>query len=117
MRAIGYFRPKEGPEYVEAFKDAFMDYCDRHVHQPVDTYYDYIGSGRGHDANFRAMVEYISESGVGFLVVTPDATHLGNDLETVARAVVELEGLDAKVTCDDDDLCPTRSKTPSRRWT
>ena len=104
MRAIGYFRPKEGPEYVEAFKEAFADYCDRNVHQPVDTFFDYIGSGRGYAPNFRAMVEHIRDSGGGFLVVAPDATHLGNDLETVARAVVDLEGMGAKVTCDDDDM-------------
>ena len=104
MRAIGYFRPKEGPKYVEAFKEAFLDYCDRHVHQPVETYYDYIGSGRDHSPNFRAMVEHMRRSASGYLVVVPDATHLGSDLETVARAVVELEALDAKVTCDDDDM-------------
>ena len=104
MRAIGYFRPKEGPKYVEAFKEAFLDYCDRNVHQPVETYYDYIGVEGGRLPNYRAMVDFMRESGGGYLVVVPDATHLGGDLEAVARAVVELEALGGKVTCDDDDM-------------
>ena len=104
MRAIGYFRPKEGSKYVEAFKEAFVDYCDRNVHQPVETFYDHIGGDGGRLPNYRAMVEFMRESAGGYLVVVPDATHLGDDLEAVARAVVELEALGGKVTCDDDDM-------------
>ncbi len=104
MRAIGYFRPKEGPKYVEAFKDAFLDYCDRNGHQPAETFYDSIDGDGGRLPNYRAMVEFMRESTGGYLVVVPDATHLGGDLEAVARAVVELEALGGKVTCDDDDM-------------
>ncbi len=104
MRAIGYFRPKERTGYVEAFKEAFLDYCDLNVHQPVETFFDYINGGKDDSPSFRAMVEYMRRSTSGYLVVVPDATHLGSDLESVARAVVELEALGAKVTCDDDDM-------------
>ena len=104
MRAIGYFRPKEGVKYVEAFKAAFQDYCDRNVHQPVGTYYDHLGVEGSELPNYRAMVEFMRESSSGYLVVVPDATHLGGDLEAVARAVVDLEALGGKVTCDDDDM-------------
>ena len=34
----------------------------------------------------------------------PDASHLGSDIETVARSFLEVETAGAKVTCQDENM-------------
>lgn len=103
MRAIGYFRvPDEAslPDLVSAFEG----FCRLNLHQPVDTFSS-VGTDPGAaDAECRRMLSYMRESGSEFLVVVPSAAHLGADLETVARSLVELDALGAKVTCSDEDF-------------
>ncbi len=105
MRAIAYFQTNSGQEYLQAFEEAFLDYCDRNLHQPIKTFAD-INDDEGIDrfTQYRALIEYMRESGSNFLVVIPDASHIGSDLESVARSMVEFEGIGAKVICDDDDF-------------
>jgi len=50
------------------------------------------------------MIGFIHESGGGFLVVVPGARHLGSDLESVVRSIVEIEALGSGVTCHDEDF-------------
>ena len=90
---------------MQAFDEAFLDYCDRNLHQPMRTFAD-INDDENVDrfAQYRAMIEHMRESGSNFLVVIPDASHIGSDLESVARSMVELEGIGAKIICDDDDF-------------
>ena len=104
MRALGYFRAKDGGASPSQLEEAFLAYCDVNLHQPVETFGD---ADRGEDEDYPAysrLLAYMLESGSGFLIVVPDATHLGHDLESVVRSVVELEEAGAKVTCDDEDL-------------
>ena len=79
----------------------FHEYCRLNMHQAVTTF---VSSQTEHDAEYRRMVDYIGKSGGEFLVVIPDAKHLGLDLEGVARSIVELGERGAGVVCYDDEF-------------
>ena len=105
MRAIGYFEIEEEKDgsLAEAEKD-FVEYCRLNLHQPFITF---SSSGRvegEENTEYRRMIDYMQQSGSKFLVVVPDARHLGSDLELVARSLVELDAVGARVTCSDEDF-------------
>jgi DNA invertase Pin-like site-specific DNA recombinase len=50
------------------------------------------------------MLEHIVNSNSNFLVVVPDTTHLGSNLEEVVRTIIEIEATGCKVICEDDNL-------------
>ncbi len=104
MRALGYFRSEDGGASLETLGEAFREYCDLNLHQPVKSFGDVADGDSTERPAYDRMSAYIRESGSEFLIVVPDARHLGLDLESVARAVVELEAAGSKVTCDDDDF-------------
>ena len=104
MRAIGYFVRPDSDGSAHDLASAFLAYCDLNLHQPVKTFEEVDVGGTARRPAFNRMLEFMRESGSGYLAVVPDSTHLGDDLESVARSVVELERLGAKVTCDDEDL-------------
>ena len=102
MRALGYFRAPEDAPDPGPFEQAFRDYCEAHFHQPIDTFGDTVGDeGR---PGYGRMVDHMRVAGGGYLIVVPDAAHLGRDVESVVRRLVELESLGAEVRCSDDDL-------------
>jgi DNA invertase Pin-like site-specific DNA recombinase len=98
LRAIAYFRldDPQGPDRA-ALDDVFQSYCQANLHQPVAVY-----AGPGDE--YRAMTAFVKASGSEFLLVVPDATHLGADLESVVRAAVELEQLGLKSVCLDEEF-------------
>jgi hypothetical protein len=104
MRAIGYFRAGTEEGAHHDVERAFESYCRVNMHQPITTFTSSGEDDRDQDAGYRQMVEYLRESGGEYLVVIPGARSLGADLESVARSMVELEGIGAKVTCLDDDF-------------
>ena len=104
MRAIGYFRVKDDQRSFRDMEEAFYEYCDLDLHQPVKVFGDRGPAERGEYAEYRSMLGFMRDSGSNFLIVVPDASHLGDDLETVARSVVELDKAGAKVTCADERL-------------
>ncbi len=110
MRALGYFRAdapavrtKEN-RTREDFESDFRAYCRLNMHQPVETYGDMSASSDGKYPEYERLLSYIRESGSEFLVAVPDATHLGNDLEAVSRAFLELESTGSKVACQDKEM-------------
>jgi site-specific DNA recombinase len=103
MRAIGYFRLKNGEGSLQDMEGAFADYCERYVHQPVTTFGD-NGKSISGNPEYHRMLDYIRDSHSNFLIVVPSARHLGTDLESVARTMVELEATGSKVTCADDEM-------------
>ena len=103
MRALGYFRAKDGG-HRRTFESEFTEYCYLNLHQAMETFVDAAGPDRDAWPQLELLIGYISKSGSSFLVVVPDATHLGGDLETVARSVVRLEATGAKVVCGDEEL-------------
>ncbi len=104
MRALGYYRSNNGPESLVEHKEEFEDYCDRYVHQGMATFGDVINGKPAEKPEYDRMLNYIREAKSNYLIVVPDARHLGTDLEAVARRLVELEATGSKVTCTDDDM-------------
>lgn len=115
MRAIGYYRlgDEQGHPACEQAQAEFEEYCERYLHQPVAIFVDEAGvddagaggnGGGGRRPEYRRMLAHIREPGSNFLVVVRDAGQLGDTLEEVTRAVIEIEATGCKVTCDDDDL-------------
>ena len=104
MRAIGYFRSKDGQTSPEEFEEAFAEYCDFNLHQPVQVFADAVDPESSEGNEYRRLVDYLHDSGSSFLIVVPDAGHLGDDLESVVRSIVELQKADATVTCADEEL-------------
>jgi len=104
MRALGYFRSGNDEDSLEALERSFADYCELNLHQPIETFADKAGTDGDALPQYERLLGYIAESGSSFLVVVPDASHLGQDLEALARAVVKLERAGVKVVCADEEL-------------
>ena len=123
MRAIGYyrFRDEDEDEATEEHHERFEQYCQRYLHQPVAIFGDALPSGNGPFANgngngresvghkgrlpqYGRMLEHIVSSRSNYLVVVPDTTHLGDDLEEVVRTIIEIEATGCKVICEDDEI-------------
>ena len=110
MRALAYFRadaqtlPPDHDIDQEQVELVFQDFCYLNLHQPVKTFTDRAPSDDGAYPGYRAMMDYIRESDYDFLVAVPDAAHLGSDLESVARAFLEIESAGSETTCQDNDM-------------
>ena len=108
MRAIGYFHlPEDTPDSLRQLQGAFNEYCRVNLHQPVTTFASILQGGERQKLEYRRMIDFMRSSGSEFLVVVPDASHLGPDLESVARSMVELDQLGAGVTCSDEEFPDT----------
>ncbi len=110
MRALGYFRldaytqASDETKTLDDFERDFMEFCDLNLHQPVRCFGDLNASASMRYPQYDSMLKYIEESGSNFLVAIPDASHLGGDLEAVARRFLEVESAGAKVACQDEDM-------------
>ena len=110
MRALGYFRAdapttaKEGSKSQQEFESEFHDYCYINMHQPVELFGDLEATDDSEQSAYERLLSYIRDSEMEFLVTVPDASHLGNDLEAVARVFLALESMGCKVACQDDDM-------------
>ena len=106
MRAIGYFtidpETRNGGSSAEELSQAFREFCETRRHIPHGTFADLKGEGGGE--GWQEMADFIRESRLGYLVVTPDAAHLGATLEEQVERVLEMDALSSKVVCDDLDL-------------
>ncbi len=102
MRAIGYI--KLGPSTSATLKDwdtVFARYCTANMHQPLQSYVD-TGEGDGEpDAQYNHLLEFLKSSKSEFLIVVPHSRHLGEDMETVIRRLVEIDELGSRVACAD----------------
>ena len=104
MRAIGYFRFGDNHGTLQELEGAFAEYCQINLHQAVKAFGDARSPGADGCVEYERMMEYMRESGSNFLVVVPNARHLGGDLESVARTLIELEESGAKITCVDEEF-------------
>ncbi|MYA62859.1 MAG: hypothetical protein F4X94_09835, partial [Dehalococcoidia bacterium] len=95
---------EENGKSQQEFESEFQDYCYVNLHQPVEIFGDLSPADDGKYPEYERLVGYIRDSGSEFLVTVPDATHLGGDLEAVARAFLSLENMGSKVSCQDDDM-------------
>ena len=107
MRALGYFveeeRAREGGQAPRASQESlFQGYCHAHAHTPMATFFDTLGAED--QPEYRRMVEFIRQSGVGYLVLLSDPLHLGSPLEGAVERVLELDTLHTQVLCMDESL-------------
>lgn len=106
MRAIGYFtvdpKARKGVASSRRLSQAFEEYCETRRHIPHGTFADRRGEGGGD--GWQKMMSFIRDSRQAYLVVTPDAAHLGATLEEQVERVLEMDALSSQVVCDDLDL-------------
>ncbi len=103
MRALGYFRI-DSAEQVEDCEKSFWNYCEAHNHQTIETFVDTTSETCSSYPEYEKLIEYIRQSGSAFLVVIPDATHIGENLEAVIRTFLHMESAGAKIVCQDEDM-------------
>ena len=105
LRAIGYFNAAiENDVSLDNLQQTFVEYCHLNLHQPIKTFVSTGDIGGIDDAMYRDVVCYVQDSGSEFLVVVPNASHLGSDLESVVRSLIELDAVGTKVVCFDEDF-------------
>ncbi len=110
MRALGYFRtdaasqPPDIPKTLDDFASDFDDYCRLHTHQRIEAFGDDGANDAGDYPAFDRLLEYIRKSGSNFMVAIPDATHLGSEIEAVARAFLRVENAGGELWCQDEDF-------------
>ena len=103
MLAIGYFRNIEPGISEEELEANFAEYCYLYLHQPTRIFFEEIGCSPPYKA-YSDMINHMVKSKSSFLVVVPGPYDLGKTAEEVAKSVLELERIGAKVVCNDKDL-------------
>ena len=107
MLAVSYIRNREGRGSREQLEEEFKTYCHLNLHQPLRMFVEAestLPSGEQGNLEYRSLNEFLRDSASDYLVVVPDASHLGEDLEAVTREMVGLERAGAMVRCYDDEL-------------
>ena len=110
MRAVGVYRfPLPGDASTGTGSplsrgrvggEAIRDYCDQFNHHLVNTF-----AGTDGDKNYAGLMASVAgPEGRPALVLTPDSTHLANDLETLVARLLELESAGSEVRCLDPEL-------------
>ena len=101
MRAIGYCdtSPNIEPKLTtESFQVLFNSYCDSRGHQPEKMFVR-RSTDLGPADVFCQLVQFIKSDSGAFLIVVPDARHIGIDLESIARAVISMSKLESSIVC------------------
>ena len=104
MKAIGFCQTNNSSTFEPWTKDQFTyvfnQFCTALAHQPCEILFsDSSVVGVERDSDFKKLLDYVEENGGGFLVVVPDATHISEDLEGIARYVVKLEQQQSDFFC------------------
>ena len=104
MRAVAYFRlTDQTPDALASMEHDFKRFCTYNMHQPYQVFFTDGADVGNSDPGFRRMVDFLESSNSQFLVTVPDASHLGGDLESIARSIVELDRQGAEIKCWDDE--------------
>ena len=107
--AVGYFRvsgPRQAGERhvsLEVQEAAFYDHCQcRHLH-PVTTFTDVVSGRKDDRAQYRAMLNYVVQNGVGNVVVL-FLDRFGRNPREILRRYWELEEQGITVQSINEDL-------------
>ena len=108
MKAIGFCKTNRSsvlsPWTKAQFTNVFHEFCTALAHQPCELFFsDSSIFGEEDESEFEKLLDYLEENGEGFLVVVPDATHVSEDLEGIARSVVKLEQQQSDFFCLEED--------------
>lgn len=102
MRAVGYFRKQKTTEWSSvdnSFELDFSEYCEINFHQNVGVYVDEFGS----KSEYKQLLTFLRDSNSEYLVVIPDAPHLGSDLEKLTRSLLEIASTGSTSVCMSDN--------------
>ena len=83
---------------------AFEKYCRLNMHQPIKTFSENSSSFNPLRPEYAKMIDSMRNPRSEFLVVIPDARHLGDDLESVVSSLLELASINAAIKCMDDNF-------------
>jgi len=102
MRALGYFRfdPNaeiNAPDRLQTLSNAFEAYCIEKGHVPHGIFPE--ETGPPYCPRWADMVRQIETSGLGYLVIVPGATHLGDTMEEQVGRVLDLDEISCQVIC------------------
>ena len=104
MRAIAYFKlPDPTPDALDTMQRDFKRFCTYNMHQPYQVFFTEGPEVGVPDDAFQRLVSFLESSDSEFLVTVPNSTHLGTDLESVARSIIELNRHNADIRCWDDE--------------
>ena len=108
MKAVGFAQisSSTGPsvgwtkdEYLAIFKE----FCDSLAHELVRTVITEVDPvTTNKDSAFSEVLNYLEEQDGGFLVIVPDATHVSEDLEGIARVAISIEKYESSIYCLED---------------
>ena len=102
MRALGYISFGKSEQSFTKFSQKFALFCEKGNHANLGFF------GDDKDINsrteFESMISHINSTSVGYLVVIPDASHLGDSLQEQVNRILELDALHCQVVCDDENL-------------
>ena len=102
MRALGYFTVRAGdPRADGILTEAFERFCTVGNHLAQGVFRDEPGSERG--PGWDDLTAHIHRTGLGYLIVVPGAAHLGPSLSEQVRRVLEIDGLECAMICDDEE--------------
>lgn len=105
MRAIGYFINSDLENICLAnIENYFHEYCNKFSHKLINTFIDITDTKSSPTNKFAEMLQYMRGSDGEFLVLIPNAKHLGADLESIGTAISLLNDINAKIQCMDIDL-------------
>ena len=91
MRVIGYCNTLvESFDQNTDFTETVVSFANQNKHQITSIVQDNLSS-MGPTPEFSALIRTVEKDPAGFLIVIPDARHIGLDLESVARSVISVE--------------------------
>ena len=103
MRVIGYCNNLvDSCQEQSAFPSSVGSFSDQYNHQINSIVQDEVAP-IGASPNFRSLMDLLEEDSAGYLIVIPDARHIGSDLESVARNVISVEKTNSSFYCLNDD--------------
>ncbi len=108
MRALGYFTvPADDPRADGILTEAFERFCSVGNHLAQGVFRDAPAPPGSPGSKLRpgwaGLIDHIHRTGLGYLVVVPSAAHIGPSLLEQVRCVLELDGLECAVVCDDEE--------------
>ena len=103
MRVIGYCNNLvDSCQEQSAFPSSVGSFSDQYNHQINSIVQDEVAP-IGASPNFRSLMDLLEKDSAGYLIVIPDARHIGSDLESVARNVISVEKTNSSFYCLNDD--------------
>jgi len=103
MRVIGYCNNLvDSWQEQSDFHSSVGNFSDQYNHQINSIVQDELAP-IGASPNLRHLIDIVEKDSAGYLIVIPDARHIGSDLESVARNVISVEKANSSFYCLNDD--------------